>query len=279
MTSAPTLTHSWASDCEILQCLDCGGRLEPADEALACMACRRSYPIREGMLDTMPQLTGNNQIAAEYYDSPLWPKFRFWEWFTFMLSGGTRRARSQVTQHLENLPGSRLLEVAIGDGDNVPLIPEDCQIYGNDISEVQLAGCRRRHGNRHLRLIKGEAEKLPFRDNTFDNVLSLGAFNYFNDPLQSLREMARVVKPGHRIVVCDEYPYLPNLLWGHRIGLPKLDRWILSSLMHLGPKFTEMVDKHRDLKLEPLADAVLEDWKIHTIWSKLAYVIVGRPKK
>ncbi|HEY7315013.1 MAG TPA: class I SAM-dependent methyltransferase, partial [Gemmataceae bacterium] len=195
-----------------------------------------------------------------------------------MCNGGERRARRQIMKYMPNLSGTRLLEVAIGDGANVSFVPPDCQIVGNDISIVQLTNCRRRHPGRELRLFLGEAENLPFRDHSFDNVLSVGAFNYFNDPLKSLREMARVVKPGGLVVVSDEVPNLPNRLIGHWIGLPKLDRWIMSRFLNLGPEFTDMVDKHRHLQLEPIVRETLIDWQIHSLWFTVGYCIVGRPK-
>jgi ubiquinone/menaquinone biosynthesis C-methylase UbiE len=280
MAQVQTPTNTWSAECELLQCVDCGASLElSADDALTCLGCQRVYPIRRGILETLKPLAGNNKVAADFYNGPLWPKFRFWEWLTFFINGGERRSRSHIMKHLPNLSGTRLLEVAIGDGANLPLIPADCQIYGNDISTVQLENCQKRNPDRGLRLILGEAERLPFRDHTFDNVLSVGAFNYFNDPLGSLREMARVVKPGGLVVVSDEVPNLPNrMLFGRWVGLPQFDRWFMSRFMKLGPEFTDMVDRHRDLKLEPIAREVLDDWQIHSLWMKVGYCIVGRPK-
>lgn len=275
-TLAPTIP--WITDLDILQCVECGGRLGPGADVLVCVECGRPFVVRDGILETMTGLDGNNKVAADFYDGPLWPRFRFWEWFTFLCNGGERRARRQIMKHLPDLSGTRLLEVAIGDGSNLTLVPDDCLVFGNDISPVQLAGCRRRFSGRNLRLILGEAERLPFRDHTFDNVLSVGAFNYFNDPLRSLREMARAVKPGGLVVVSDEVPNLPNRMIGRWIGLPQLDRWLMSRFMHLGPEFTDMVDRHRDLKLEPIVQEVLDDWQIHSLWYKVGYCIVGRPK-
>jgi len=278
MTETEVKQHVWTEELSLLRCVGCGGSLEArGEDALSCLGCGRRFPIREGFLDVMGELEGNNKVAADFYDGPWWPKFRFWEWFTFLLNGGTRRARWQVVKHLGELSGTKLLEVAIGDGSNLPLIPPESQVYGIDISVVQLRDCRRRFPERRLRLILGEAETLPFADHTFDNVLSFGAFNYFNDPLGSLREMARVVKPQGRIVVSDEYPSLPNRMIGHWIGLPQLDRWIISKLLRLGPDFTELVDRHRNLKIEPLVDQVLEDWQIYSLWFRMAYCFVVRP--
>ncbi len=278
MLTTETKPGSWAAECERLQCTDCGGALEAADGALRCVGCSRVYPIRQGTLDMLPALEGNNKIVADFYNGPLWPKFRFWEWLTFFCNGGERRARSHVLRHLPNLSGTRLLEVAIGDGSNLPLIPTDCEVHGVDISPVQVARLRERFPDRAVHLILGEAEKLPYRDRTFDNVLSVGAFNYFNDPLVALREMARVVKPNGLIVIQDESPSLPNWMIGHRIGLPGLDRWVLARFMHLGPQFADVVDRHRNLKLEPIIQEVLHDWQIHSLWYKVGYCIVGRPK-
>jgi ubiquinone/menaquinone biosynthesis C-methylase UbiE len=280
MPQLATQPPTWCTDCECLQCVDCGGILETqSDDALACLGCQRLYPIRQGILETLKRLDGNNKVAADFYNGPLWPKFRFWEWLTFLVNGGERRSRSKIMHHLPDLSGKRLLEVAIGDGANLPLIPSDCQVYGNDISRVQLTNCKKRYAGRDLRLVLGEAEGLPFRDHTFDHVLSVGAFNYFNDPLGSLREMARVVKPGGLVIVADEVPDLPNkMLYGRWIGLPQLDRWFMSRFMKLGPEFTDMVDRHRGLKLEPIVREVLDDWQIHTLWMKVGYCIVGRPK-
>ena len=66
---------------------------------------RTVLPIRDGILVVKEQADDNNRVAQDFYDSPLWPKFRFWEKFTWFCNGGERRARNQVLQHL---PRSRL---------------------------------------------------------------------------------------------------------------------------------------------------------------------------
>jgi len=160
----------------------------------------------------------------------------------------------------------------------MPLIPRDCQVFGVDISSVLLQKCQADYADRNPCLIVGEAESLPFPDATFDNVLSLGAINHVNDPGQALREMARVVKAGGLVVVADEMPDLPNRQIAHKLGLHKLQQWILSRVFCLG-QFSQVILQHTDLKIEPLVDAALCDWKIHRIWGNLGYCVVGRPRR
>ena len=183
---------------DVWRCLNCQSPLVPKGDqsALACDRCGGTVPIEDDILILMDQTASNNQIAQSFYDSPLWPKFRFWEYVTWFCNGGEKRARSKVLRHLPTAPGLELLDVAIGDGAYLEWLPADWKIAGVDISRSQLEQCRRRAAGRDVWLGQCEAEHLPFDDQRFDAVLSIGAFNYFSDPEGALREMARVAKKG-----------------------------------------------------------------------------------
>ncbi len=84
-------TSTWCEDFELLRCPRCAGALLPVDSALSCAGCDTSFPIRDGILIIKEQSDLNNRVAQEFYDSPLWPKFRFWEKFTWWCNGGERR--------------------------------------------------------------------------------------------------------------------------------------------------------------------------------------------
>jgi ubiquinone/menaquinone biosynthesis C-methylase UbiE len=274
----PATESKWQSAVANLRCVECNGPLQyQSPQALNCPVCSRTFPIEHQVLHIGGQYEGNNAIAADYYNSSLWPKFRFWEWVAHLPRGGERRARNEVLRHLPNLSGTRLLDVAMGDGRNMPLIPRDCQVYGVDISRVLLEKTQRDYADRDVHCIVGEAEALPFPDDTFDNLFSLGALNHVNDPAKALKEMARVVKPGGTIVVADEMPDLPNRQIAHKLGLRRLQKWILSKVFFLGP-MSDVILEHTDLKIEPLVEQALSDWKIHKIWGGIGYVLVGKPK-
>ena len=219
----------------------------------------------------------NNKVARDFYNSPLWPKFRFWEWFTFVCNGGERRSRDKILRHLPKAAGLKLLDVAIGDGVYLDWLPRDWSVVG----DRRLDHAARRlpdagPAGRDLRLVLGEAEDLPVRDGRFDAALSIGGFNYFNDPEKALREMARAVKPGGTIVVSDEIPNLTDRMLFRKLGLPgrrPLDRleaaatWATTS-----PTWSSATGPRRRRRS---ADRVLPDCRYELIWTGVGYVLVG----
>lgn len=60
-----------------------------------------------------------------------------------------------------------------------------------------------KEGHRNIIFTKGFVEDIPFLDGFFDIVISRLAFHHFTDPNAAFHEMARVVKPGGRLVLVD----------------------------------------------------------------------------
>jgi len=266
-------------DCkDIWHCPNCRVALrhDSSASAMVCPGCGSRLPIENDILIVKDRTSANNKVAQGFYDSPLWPKFRFWEWFTWICNGGERRARNQVLKYLPTTPALDLLDVAIGDGVYLDWLPADWRIVGVDISRSQLEACRRRATGRKVWLAQCEAEDLPVESRRFDAVLSIGAFNYFNDPEGALREMVRVARPGAPIVISDEMPDLTDRMLGHKLGIPGLDRWIVSRVMHLGDPFTAMVERHLNLDVQAIAARVLEEFRFELVWRGVGYVLVGR---
>ena len=87
-----TTTSHWDIDWDIWRCLKCHGALhhDSSASALVCSGCATRLPIENDILVVKDQTSDNNQVAQQFYDSPLWPKFRFWEWFTWLCNGGER---------------------------------------------------------------------------------------------------------------------------------------------------------------------------------------------
>ena len=259
-----------AGSLALARCLNCGTLLRGHAQ---CSLCGRGYAFEQGILDAIGPLTGTNRVAARFYDSKHWSRFRPWEQLFLWFQGpGVRSAREQVLRHLPNQSHLRVLEVGIGDGENVSLLPSSWELHGVDIARTQLEACRNRFPHLRGQLTWAEAEALPFADQSFDAVYTVGGFNYFRDHVRALQEMRRVARPEAPVVVADELPELYRLAPGHVLGIELLDRWGLR-LMGLDPEFIEMVFGCR-IDLPKLFAEELPRYRHYRIWNRLGYCMV-----
>ena len=165
-----------------------------------------------------------------------------------------------------------MLEVGIGDGENLGFLPRSWTVYGVDIARTQLLACRDRFPRMKGRLAWAEAERLPFPDATFDACYSIGGFTYYEDHAAALREMRRVTRAAGPVVVADETPGMHRAGIGHLIGRPALDKFWLRQL-GLDAEFVDMVLQY-DVDLRALTDQVWPDAARRPIWNRLGYCLI-----
>jgi len=110
--------------------------------------------------------------------------------------------RIATTRSLELMPGERVLDVAAGTGTSAaPLVKTGAEVLALDRSPGMVTEGRRRQP--HVEFTVGDAMALPFKDGAFDAItISFGLRN-LPDPPAALAEMARVTRPGGRLVVCE----------------------------------------------------------------------------
>lgn len=165
--------------------------------------------------------------VARFYD----PAMKMLALFS---GGGEKNFRRQYIEKLEIEKDSKVLEVSIGTGVNIPLLPDYGNYYGLDLSWEMLTQCQRkmRRWKHQLELFYGNAELLPFRTEIFDVVFHVGGINAFSDRAKAIAEMVRVAKSGTRIVIADEtskmmeaLSWMPSVRkmiveWGDRFNAP-----------------------------------------------------------
>ncbi len=107
---------------------------------------------------------------------------------------------------LEINPGDSVLETSVGTGLNYKYLPRGARLFGLDLSAEMLTNCQAnlRRWEMDADLFLGNAEDLPFADDSFDVVFHVGGINFFNDRAKAIREMIRVAKPGSRLLIADE---------------------------------------------------------------------------
>jgi demethylmenaquinone methyltransferase / 2-methoxy-6-polyprenyl-1,4-benzoquinol methylase len=159
---------------------------------------------------------------------------------TAMTAGLHHRWRARAADLARVGPGSRVLDVATGTGDLAlelaRRVGPDGEVVGCDFAEGMLDHARAKAadvagaaGYARPRFEWADAMKLPYPDDCFDAAtVGFGARN-FDDLARGLAEMARVVRPGGRVVVLEiTTPTRPPLsifyrLWFDRI-VPALGR-------------------------------------------------------
>lgn len=134
--------------------------------------------------------------AAERYD----------EKWAFYVEATTR----ETLRRMPMTPTSRVLDVGCGTGELLRRLrakyPE-APLAGLDPVPEMLAVARDKlSGREDLKI--GYADALPWSAGSFDLVVSCNMFHYITHPVEALREMARVLRPGGAIVLtdwCDDY--------------------------------------------------------------------------
>jgi demethylmenaquinone methyltransferase / 2-methoxy-6-polyprenyl-1,4-benzoquinol methylase len=156
-------------------------------------------------------------------------------------------------------PGQRILDVATGTGMVAfALARRGAEVTALDQSEAMLAVARRRTppASGAVTFVTGEAERLPYPDAAFDALTFTYLLRYVDDPAATMRELARVVRPGGRIGMVEfgvpRDPLLKRLWRVHtRVGLPLIGRAVSPAWYEvgrfLGPNVEQFHTAHPDL--------------------------------
>lgn len=115
------------------------------------------------------------------------------------------RYRPWRTALWRRVNGRRVLEVGVGTGKNMSYWPADIQVTGIDLTPGMLERAHRRASRLGLApdLRLGDVQALDFADGSFDSVAAAFVFCSVPDPVQGLRELRRVVRPGGQILLLE----------------------------------------------------------------------------
>src|SRR5438552_19132897 len=138
-------------------------------------------------------------------------------WSHYIKTSKRHSSSAMITaEHLIKMAGiskgSRILDLGCGHGRITELLVEKVpflDVVGVDMTQPLLERFIVRSGanDSKIELICADITKLPLDDNSFDAVVSSRVFQYLPNPLSGIREAARVLKPGGRLVVS-----IPNKL-------------------------------------------------------------------
>src|ERR671931_1042235 len=152
--------------------------------------------------------------ATELF-APLGPSYD--RWGAVLSFGQDPRWRRFLVTRIDAQPTDTVLDVATGTAAvALELVHQkDCFVVGVDRTPEMLDEGRRRvalaAATRKIRLQEGDARSLPFDDGQFDALTFTYLLRYVEDPAATLRELARVVRPGGTIASLEFG--LPRGIW------------------------------------------------------------------
>ncbi len=162
-----------------------------------------------------PAAAERNRFAQHLF-APLPQRYdRLAEILSFGQNGRWRRA---MISRIAPAPGQAVLDVASGTaGVAIQIVTRTgASVVGVDLTEQMLRQGQRNVANAgagdRIRLTAGRAEQLPFPDATFDALTFTYLLRYVLDPQATLRELARVVKPGGQVASL-EFLVPPSPFW------------------------------------------------------------------
>ncbi len=155
------------------------------------------------------------------------------------------RWRRAMVEAVDADPGERVLDVASGTALVARALVRryGCRVVGLDQSEAMLARARSKLEADpaladRIELVQGEAEALPFAEAEFDHLTFTYLLRYVDDPVATMRELARVVRPQGRVACLEFHPPARPFrgLWRAytRAGLPLLGRLVSRDWQRVG---------------------------------------------
>lgn len=134
--------------------------------------------------------TRYQRIAPLYDAMEIFAKRSYAEWRTRLWS---------------TVSGPKILEVGVGTGKNLSYYPTAVTVTGIDLTPGMLQRAARRADelNLDVELRLGDIQNLEFADNTFDEVVATFVFCSVPNPVLGFQEVARVLKPGGRLLLLE----------------------------------------------------------------------------
>lgn len=130
-------------------------------------------------------------LAAPFYDA--------------FLTAATRGARKRSLAPLVDGPPRDVLLLGVGTGLDLPHLPAKHRYVGLDLTSAMLRRARPRAAGLRFAPLRGDVQRLPFHDASFDVAVLHLILAVVPEPTSCLAEAVRVLKPGGTLLIFDKF--------------------------------------------------------------------------
>lgn len=124
------------------------------------------------------------------------------------LSGyNPRKNYKKIIEKLDIKKDYTILDVGCGTGEILNKIASydtNVKLFGLDISPCMIKMAKK-NKLKKINYICGDSEKIPFKDNTFDILITSESFHHYPNPQKVIKEFKRVLKHNGELILCDMY--------------------------------------------------------------------------
>ena len=171
------------------------------------------------------------------------------------ISKATQAARKRSLSALPETP-SRVLLAGVGTGLDLPHLPPQHHYVGLDLNQSMLRRALPRVGQIDFLPVQGDAQRLPFADNSFDSAVLHLILAVVPQPAHCFAEIARVLKPGGEVLVFDKFLRHGQTALLRRLANPLMRRIVT----RLDVVFEDLLSEAPSLKLEHDQPALAGGW-------------------
>jgi ubiquinone/menaquinone biosynthesis C-methylase UbiE len=163
-----------------------------------------------------------------------------------------------------DLSGKRVLEVSCGHGGGASYLMRTlhpASYTGLDLNPAGIAFCRKKHKLASLDFVRGDAENLPFDNESFDAVINIEASHGYPRFPRFLAEVARVLRPGGHFLYADIRPRISIAEWEaaladapmRMLAQREINAEVVRGVEKNSPQWLELIDRRVPALLHGLA--------------------------
>ena len=116
---------------------------------------------------------------------------------------------SEIAQDLSNIvKKGRILDIGTGHGrllKEIHKLNPNIELYGLDISKAMIEVANTNLLGIQVNLMQGNIYSTNYEDNFFDLITCTGSFYLWNNPIESLNEVYRILKPNFKAILFETY--------------------------------------------------------------------------